>query len=75
MLEVSNNEVDEYYSPRDFQVGQAMTLLGRHFLLYDCDSYTKQYFQKNHPDIVFKPIKVPKKIDTDIDQNRKKVSE
>ncbi|KAG7239667.1 hypothetical protein INR49_028603 [Caranx melampygus] len=70
VLEVSKHEVDEYYSPRDFLVGQTMMMLGRRFFLYDCDGYTKEYFQKNHPDIELKPTEVPKKADTL--QNRKK---
>ncbi|XP_047429908.1 EF-hand domain-containing protein 1 [Mugil cephalus] len=61
VMEVSKDDVDEYYSPRDFQLGQKLRILSRHFLLYDCDGFTKEYFQKNHPDMDMKPIEVPKK--------------
>ncbi|XP_069576247.1 EF-hand domain-containing protein 1 [Brachyistius frenatus] len=62
VLEMSLAEVDEYYSPKDFQLGQTVKLLGRHFKLYNCDAFTKEYYQKNHPDLEMKPAELPEKV-------------
>ncbi|CAL9695948.1 unnamed protein product [Knipowitschia caucasica] len=57
VLEMSKDEVEEYYSPQDFKLGQKITLMGRNFLLCDCDNYTKQYYQSNFPDMEMTPVK------------------
>ncbi|XP_072218234.1 EF-hand domain-containing protein 1 [Leuresthes tenuis] len=64
VMEVSKEDVDEYYSPKDFQLGQTIKLLSRRFLLFDCDGFTKEYYQKNHPDLEMKPVEVQKKAET-----------
>lgn len=61
VLEISPQEVEEYYSPKDFQVGQRVRLLGRTFLLCDCDGFTEDYYKKNHPDMEMKTIQTPEK--------------
>lgn len=71
VLEISSDEVDEYYSPKDFKLGQRIKLMSRSFLLYDCDSFTKEYYEKNYPEIELKPVELPKKIDKLLE--RKKV--
>ncbi|XP_043918320.1 EF-hand domain-containing protein 1 [Protopterus annectens] len=61
VLEVTDQEVKEWFSPMDFIVGQKVTILGRHFLLYDCDKYTREYYQENLGIHDFQSIDVSKK--------------
>lgn len=61
VLEISKEEVDEYYSPKDFHLGQTVRLHGRLFLPYNCDAFTKEYYQKNYPEMEMNPIEVPEK--------------
>lgn len=69
VLEVSPQDVQEYVSPGDLRVGEEVTLMGRHFLLCDCDGFTWKYYQENHPDIQLKPIRM----DTTPQQDTRKV--
>ncbi|XP_060686673.1 EF-hand domain-containing protein 1 [Hemiscyllium ocellatum] len=60
-MEVSDQEVKEWYGPRDFIVGQSVTLLGREFFIYDCDEFTKNYFYQNIRGVELHPVDVIKK--------------
>jgi len=46
IFDVSDAEVDEYYSPQDLIVGAAINVFGRKFRLLDCDRFTRQYYDQ-----------------------------
>ncbi|XP_043285106.1 EF-hand domain-containing protein 1-like [Venturia canescens] len=43
-LEIGDNEVVEYYTPKDFKIGETIFIYGRRFLLRDCDAFTRKYY-------------------------------
>uniref|UniRef100_A0A8C0RZ47 EF-hand domain-containing protein 1 n=1 Tax=Canis lupus familiaris TaxID=9615 RepID=A0A8C0RZ47_CANLF len=45
VLEISDQEVLEWYTAKDFIVGK-LTILGRTFFIYDCDPFTRQYYKE-----------------------------
>ncbi|KAM8778954.1 EF-hand domain-containing protein 1 [Rhynchonycteris naso] len=46
VLEISDQEVLEWYTAKDFIVGKPVTILGRTFFIYDCDPFTRQYYKE-----------------------------
>nr|XP_054413606.1 EF-hand domain-containing protein 1 isoform X2 [Pongo abelii] len=46
VLEISDQEVLEWYTAKDFIVGKSLTMLGRTFFIYDCDPFTRRYYKE-----------------------------
>ncbi|XP_069873404.1 EF-hand domain-containing protein 1 isoform X2 [Dipodomys merriami] len=61
VLEISDQEVLEWYTAKDFIVGKTLTILGRTFFIYDCDPFTRQYYKEKFGIIDLPRIDVSKK--------------
>ncbi|XP_027594162.1 EF-hand domain-containing protein 1 [Pipra filicauda] len=61
VLEITNEEVLEWYSPRDFAIGKTITLLGRTFLIYDCDKFTQNFYREKFGITDFQPLQISEK--------------
>ncbi|XP_054675408.1 EF-hand domain-containing protein 1 isoform X1 [Grus americana] len=61
VLEISDQEVLEWYTAKDFAVGKSTTLLGRTFFIYDCDGFTRNFYRDKFGITDFQPVEIDKK--------------
>jgi hypothetical protein len=61
VMEITDEEVKEYFSPVDFKIGTTVLIYGRRFLIYDVDNFTKAFYWKNFGMTDFTPINVDQK--------------
>jgi len=47
VMELTDQEINDYFTPRDFELGKTVQIYNRRFLICDCDNFTKAFFYHN----------------------------
>lgn len=55
-LELTDNEIKDYFRPHDFSLGQSVNIFGRNFTIYDMDNFTKAFYYQNMGVTEFTPL-------------------
>ncbi|XP_078481213.1 EFHC1 [Ciona intestinalis] len=58
VMELTDHEVKQWFTPQDFELGKTIFINGRRLLIYDCDDFTKNYYRVMTGQQTFQPIPV-----------------
>ncbi len=58
VMELSDQEIKDYFTPTDFAIGRTVIIFNRRFLIYDIDDFTKAFYWKNFNATDFTPIDI-----------------
>lgn len=62
VMELTEQEIKDYFTPRDFKVGESVNIYNRRFLIYDLDNFSKAFYWKNFGVTDFKPVDVEQRL-------------
>jgi EF-hand domain-containing protein 1 len=56
-MELTPEEIKDYFKPHDFGLGQTVNIYGRNFTIYDMDNFTKAFYYQNMGHTDFTPLR------------------
>ena len=62
VMELSSHEIKQYFTPKDFSVGETVMIYGRRFIIYDCDNFTKSFYYHTFGVTEFPTVNVSQKL-------------
>lgn len=62
VMELTDQEIKNYLTPRDFVIGDTVSIYSRRFLIYDADNFTKAFYYQNFGITEFKSVEVSPKL-------------